>query len=57
MNRDVKNVLRAPGQSRNEEVHVSPSELLSLLSSFHAKLDAFFEEMRACPEAATRRKT
>jgi hypothetical protein len=57
MNRDLKNVLRSPDQSWDREVHVSPSELLSLLSSFHARLDAFFEEMRAFPEAATRQKT
>jgi hypothetical protein len=57
MNRDLKNVLRSPDQSWDGEVHVSPSELLSLLSSFHARLDAFFEEMRAFPEAAARQKT
>ena len=57
MNRDVKNVLRSPDQSWDGDVHVSPSELLSLLSSFHARLDAFFEEIRVFPEAAARQKT
>ena len=57
MNRDVKNALRTPDQLWDGEVHVSPSELLSLLGSFQARLDALFEEMRAFPEAATRQKT
>jgi hypothetical protein len=57
MNRDLKNVLRSPDQAWDGEVHVSASELLSLLSSFHARLDAFFEEMRVFPEAAARQKT
>jgi hypothetical protein len=57
MNRDIRNVIRSPEQSWDGEVHLSPSELLSLLSSFHARLDAFFEEMRVFPEAAARQKT
>jgi hypothetical protein len=57
MNTDLKNVLRSPDQSWDRDVHVSPSELLSLLSSFHARLDAFFEEIRVFPEAAARQKT
>jgi hypothetical protein len=57
MNRDLRNVLRSPDQSWDGKVHLSPSELLSLLSSFHARLDAFFEEMRVFPEAAARQKT
>lgn len=57
MNRDLRNVLRSPDQSWDGDVHVSPSELLSLLSSFHVRLDAFFEEMRVFPEAAARQKT
>jgi hypothetical protein len=57
MNRDLKNMVRSPDQSWDGDVHVSPSELLSLLSSFHARLDAFFEEMRVFPEAASRGKT
>jgi hypothetical protein len=56
MNRDVKNLMRSPDQSW-DEVPVSPSELLSLLSSFQARLDALFEEMRVFPEAAARQKT
>jgi hypothetical protein len=50
-------MVRSPDQSWDGDVHVSPSELLSLLSSFHARLDAFFEEMRVFPEAASRGKT
>jgi hypothetical protein len=56
MNRDLRNVLRSPDQSWDGKVHLSPSELLSLLNSFHARLDAFFEEMRVFPEAAARQK-
>ena len=56
MNRDLRNVLRQPDQSSDGQVHLAPSELLSLLSSFHARLDAFFEEMRVFPEAAARQK-
>jgi hypothetical protein len=56
MNRDLRNVLRSPDQSWDGEVHLAPSELLSLLSSIHARLDAFFEEMRVFPEAAARQK-
>jgi hypothetical protein len=57
MKRDLKNVLRSPDQSFDREVHLSPLELLSLLSRFHARLDAFFEEMRVFPEAAARENT
>ena len=57
MNRDLKNVLRSSDQSFDREVPLSPLQLLSLLSSFHARLDAFFEEMRMFPEAAARQKT
>jgi hypothetical protein len=57
MNKDLKNVLRSPDHSWDGELHLSPSELLSVLSSFHARLDAFFEEMRVFPEAAARQKT
>jgi hypothetical protein len=41
----------------DREPDVSLSELLSVLSRFHARLDAFFEEMRVFPGAAARRKT
>jgi hypothetical protein len=54
MNTDLKNVLRSPDQSFDTELHLSPLELLSLLNSFHARLDAFFEEMRVFPEAVAR---
>jgi hypothetical protein len=57
MNTDLKNVLQSPDQSFDREVHLSPVELLSLLNSFHARLDAFFEQMRVFPEAAARQKT
>ncbi len=57
MNRDLRNVLRSPDQHWDGKVHLSPSELLLLLSSLHARLDAFFEEMRVFPEAAARQKT
>ena len=57
MNTDLKNVLQSPDQSFDREAHVSPLELLSLLNSFHARLEAFFEEMRVFPEAAARQKT
>ena len=57
MNRDLKNVLRLPDQSFDKEVALSPLELLSLLSSFHARLNAFFEEMRVFPEATARENT
>jgi hypothetical protein len=56
MNTDLKNVLQSPDQSFDKEVPLSPLELLSLLSSFHARLDAFFEEMRVFPEAVAREK-
>ena len=57
MNRDLKNVLRSSDQSFDREVLLSPLQLLSLLSSFHARLDAFFEEMRMFSNAAARQKT
>lgn len=57
MNTDLKNVLQSPDQSFDREVHLSALELLSLLSSFHARLDAFLEEMRVFPEVAAREKT
>jgi hypothetical protein len=57
MNTDLRNLLRSPDQSWDGKVHLSRPELLSLLSSFHARLDAFFEEMRVFPEAAARQKT
>ena len=56
MNRDLRNMLRQPDQSSDRQVRLAPSELLSLLSSFHARLEAFFEEMRVFPEAAARQK-
>src|SRR3954469_21104487 len=56
MNRDLRNVLRSSDQSGDGKVHLSPVELLSFLSSFHARLDAFFEEMRVFSEATARRK-
>ena len=46
MTEDRKNVLPSPDQTHDRNVRISPSELLSLLDTFHEKVDAFFEEMR-----------
>lgn len=57
MNSDLKNVIRSPDRVFDSNVHLSPVQLLSLVSSFHARLDAFFEEMRVLPEVTSREKT
>ena len=53
---DRNNVLLSPDQTSDRNVRISPSELRSLLDSFHERLDAFFEEMRSLPEATARQK-
>jgi hypothetical protein len=50
MSEDRKNVLPSPDLTSDMNVRISPSELLSLLDSFHERLDAFFEEMRSLPD-------
>ena len=50
MTEDRKHVLPSPDLTSDMNVRISRSELLSLLDSFHERLDAFFEEMRSLPE-------
>ena len=56
MARDGKNVTRLPGQTYDGEVRISPSELVSLLGSFHQRLNGLFEEMRTIPKSIVRQK-
>ena len=51
-----KNVARVPGQTYDREVRISPSELVSLLGSFHQRLNGLFEEMRTIPRSIVRQK-
>jgi hypothetical protein len=56
MTEDRKNVLPSLDQTYDRNVRISPSELLSLLDSFHGRLDSFFEEMRTLPETTAQQK-